>query len=158
MRNTFRLRWAKATDAAAVNELFHHHLRSLGAEPDVALDSDMVDFPAGYAQPGARFCVALDQRGQVIGMGGILAGTLRRLHVAAAWRGRHVAREIVLHLLRAHQFSDPSGLAAIVARVNRPARRVLLSCGFVATGQAPADPRMQHCEILRWEPGLGHPV
>lgn len=39
-------------------------------------------------------------------------------------------------------------LRAVVARENAASRRLFLGCGFRATGQAPNDPAMSHCEVF----------
>jgi GNAT superfamily N-acetyltransferase len=136
-----QIRRAERADAAAVRVLFSEHLAALGYAPDPELDRDMTAFWEHYAS--GAFLVAA-QRGEVIGMGGILDGELRRIFVRSSHRGRGVGQRIITALIE--QRRGP--LRAIVARENLAARRMFLSAGFAATGRAPSDPKASHCEIL----------
>jgi GNAT superfamily N-acetyltransferase len=136
-----QIRPAARADASAVRVLFSEHLAALGYAPDLELDRDMAAFWEHYAS--GAFLVAA-RRGEVIGMGGILDGELRRIFVRSSHRGRGVGQQIIAALT-----SDRRGpLRAIVARDNLVARRLFLSQGFVATGRTPSDPKSSHCEIL----------
>ena len=46
------------------------------------------------------------------------------------------------------RFTKGARLRAVVSRDNEASRRIFLACGFTPTGQTPAHPLMQHCEVL----------
>jgi L-amino acid N-acyltransferase YncA len=149
------IRAANRSDAPAVLRLFARLLATLGAQPNVELDSDMADFPAGYTGNG-RFIVAVHPADGLVGMAGLRQGEIRRLFVAEAWRGRHIARQLITDLLRTGPWPDDRPLTAIVGRENHASRRVFEACGFVCTGRTPAHPQMQHCLIYECRLKLSH--
>ncbi len=143
----WRFRPATMRDAAAVCDLFKAHLQAMGVQPDAELDADMDGFPRAYEGQGNLFCVVETKDGRLIGMGGILSGTIRRIHVDRAWRGQGIGRQVIRYLL-AHGSKRPGAtIQAIVARSNSAAQRVFMACGFRATGRTPAQPKMQETEI-----------
>ncbi|HOX04044.1 MAG TPA: GNAT family N-acetyltransferase [Candidatus Paceibacterota bacterium] len=143
-----RFRDADAGDAAAVAGLFAAHLRELGYEADPDLDADMQDFPSGYGGAGGRFLVAVDGHDRVVGMAGIRDGEIRRLYVGPGHRGGGLGRRLVQELAGRWLETHGGRVRAVVARSNLAARRLFQRCGFTATGRAPADDRMRHCEIF----------
>jgi GNAT superfamily N-acetyltransferase len=147
-----RIRPATTADAPQALALFAQHLQNLRVKPDPALDSDMEDFPRAYERRGSFFCVVEDVTGRLLGMGGVMDRTVRRLHVSGPTRGHGLGRRILEHLCREHALRQGGPLRAVVASTNEAARRTFARCGFVPappghTASAPA-----HCEI--WE----HPV
>lgn len=144
-----QIRGATAADADRVIRLFDGHLRSMNASPDPQLDADMHDFPAAYARPGGCFLVAENpQTGALAAMCGLLDGTVRRLHVAESWRGRQLARQLVLCLLGEARDTGLRSVSGVVATANQPAQTIFRQCGFQSTGRRPAHPLMAHCELL----------
>jgi RimJ/RimL family protein N-acetyltransferase len=119
------------------------------ASPDPRLDADMHDFPAAYARPGGCFLVVENpQTGALAAMCGLLDGTVRRLHVAESWRGRQLARQLVLRLLQEARDTGLRSVSCVVATANQPAQTIFRQCGFQPTGRRPAHPWMAHCEVL----------
>jgi GNAT superfamily N-acetyltransferase len=136
------LRPAILSDRRGVLALFSAHLSALGYASDEELDRDMAEFPASYAD-GAFIVAELD--GELIAMGGVRSGEVRRIYVAPGHRGSGIAQRIVAELVL--RSSAPP--FAIVARGNGPAERLFGACGFVGTKRSPSHPKMKHCEI--WE-------
>jgi uncharacterized protein len=139
------LRPAVREDRSRALALFAEHLASLGYAPDRELDADMETFPAAYESRPDRFLVAID-RGEMVAIGGIRAGELRRIYVRASHRRRGIARRLIARLVEG---APKDHLFAVIARDNQPAMRTFASCGFVPTGRAPDHPKMKGCEI--WE-------
>lgn len=140
------IRAAERSDAPSVLHLFARHLAALGVQPDRELDSDMADFPAGYAD-GGRFVVAVHPAHGLVGMAGLCRGEIRRLFVAEEWRGRHLGQAMITDLLGAGPWPEDGRLTAVIARGNQTSRRVFEACGFVCTNHPPVHPQMQHCLV-----------
>lgn len=136
------VRLAGVEDLPVIRAMFEAHLAALGYPPDPALDADMIDVLAAYRAPDA-FLLAVEGR-SVIGMGGVLAGEIRRIYVVPEHRSSGVARALIDVLRRRY-----AGRRAVVADDNLPARRLFERCGFARTGEVPDHPKMQHCRIHR---------
>lgn len=155
-----QFRVASVADANAVQRLFTEYLASLGLTPDAELDVDLVDFPAAYTAPGDTFLVATSPAGELLGMGGIRRGELRRVFVRGTQRGHGLARTLVLRLLRAALDTGQNECHGVIARANEPIRQVDFACGLLPTGRTPAHPKQRDCEILALTrpPDLARPV
>lgn len=101
-----------------------------------------------YHGPGNRLLVAASRTDGLVGMGGVADGVIRRLFVIEKWRGRGIARALVMRLIALHCSVSSEPLTALVAGWNVPARKLFLSRGFQPTGLFPQDPKMAGCEIL----------
>ncbi len=144
----FLIRPAAAADAGIVRRLFEEHLASLGYAPDSELDADMADFEASYAGAGNAFLLAVDPDGNAAGMGGIRQGEIRRIFVRSEFRGRGLARLLVLQLIQVAIAGGKSDFRAILSRRNDYMRQVFQACGFMPTGLTPEHLKMRDCEIL----------
>ncbi len=155
-----QFRVASVADANAVQRLFTEYLASLGLTPDAELDVDLVDFPAAYTAPGDTFLVATSPAGELLGMGGIRRGELRRVFVRGTQRGHGLARTLVLRLLRAAIATGQTECHGVIARSNDAIRQVDFACGLLPTGRTPAHPKQRDCEILALTrpPDLARPV
>ncbi len=156
----WQLRAATAADAPLVHQLFAQHRAELGWEPDPTLDADVIGFPATYARPGDALLLAWDDAGRPAGMGGILGGEVRRLHVVPASRRHGLARMLVLRLLETARSHGHRHFHTVVAARNPASRRLFESCGFLPTGQPPQHPKALACEPmeLRLPPSPERPV
>ena len=143
MGGAVTLRRARAEDRERIARLFALHLESLGYAPDPELDADMLDPSAWYAS----FLVAVVD-GAIVGMGGIRQGEVRRIFVLPEHRQRGLAGRMVTHLVGDSRERGDRDIRAIVDKNNLPARRLFTSLGFRATGTAPEQHSMQHCEIF----------
>ena len=146
------IRLATAADRAAVQGLFRAHLAELGYEPDPRWDADLLAFPESYAGEGDAFLVAVEADGRVVGMAGLLAGEIRRVHVAASVRQRGLGRALVESLIKRAVAGGRKRLIALVARSNHRSQRTFRACGFTPTGQTPDVPGAQHCELWEYSP------
>jgi len=142
------IRPATGTDRPAIRRLFARHLAELGYAPDTVKDADMVEFPGPYARAPNAFLVATGPGGRIVGMAGLLGGEIRRVYVRAGSRNRGVAKALVGQLAQRAREVGLKELWAVVAKSNLPIRRVLLGCGFSATGRSPASGPAQHCEVF----------
>ena len=143
-----QFRLASPADAPEVHRLFAEYLASLGLTPDAELDEDMLAFPAAYTAPGDTFLLATRADGELLGMGGIRRGELRRVFVRAPQRGHGVARHLVLRLLQAASATGRTEFHGVIARHNDAIREVDLACGLLPTERTHAHPKQRDCEIL----------
>lgn len=155
-----QFRVTSPADAPKVAALFAEYLTSLGLTPDPELDADLVDFPAAYTAPGDTFLLATCADGELLGMGGLRRGELRRVFVRAEQRGRGLARALVLRLLQAASATGQTEFHGVIARHNAAIREVDFACGLLPTGRPPAHPKQRDCEILALTrpPDLARPV
>jgi ribosomal protein S18 acetylase RimI-like enzyme len=142
------LRPAVAADVAAVQALFRQHLRELGCAPDPGLDADMDPFPGPYARRPNIFLVVEQSGCGVIGMAGLLAGEIRRVYVAPAFRRQGLARALILELLRRARAVSLAQVTAHIQHENVPSRRLFQGCGFAPTDQAPSSPKAHGCSVF----------
>lgn len=143
------LRPASLADDPWVRTLFAEHLTELGLTPNPEMDRDMADFVATYTAPQGHFCVAVNPQGAGLAMGGILDGTIRRIHVVQHFRHLGLGRRIVIHLCEWAWEHGLTVVRAFVARANLPSQRLFANCGFSPAGQWPHPCGPTTCDL--WE-------
>lgn len=155
-----QFRVASAADAPTVAALFAEYLADLGLAPDAELDADMADFPRAFTAPGDTFLLITGPDGNLLGMGGLRGGELRRTFVRPPYRSQGLARRLALRLLQAGLATGQTALRAVVARDNPASQEKNFACGLLPTGRSPAHPKQRDCEILALTrpPDLTRPV
>lgn len=98
------LRRAVAADGEAVRALVFGVLREFGLATDAHTDADLDDLEAHYFGRGGEFFVLTDSTPTVIGCVGLYRVDqttleLRKMYLAAAWRGRGQGRRLLEHAL-----------------------------------------------------------
>jgi RimJ/RimL family protein N-acetyltransferase len=126
----WQVRPVEPRDGPQVNALFAKHLAELGLTPNPELDADMTEFPGVYLAPNGYFCVADDGLEHVIGMGGISAGVIRRVHVVQSARGMGLGKRLVSHLCYWARSLGLTRVEAVIAYDNLASQRLFSACGF----------------------------
>ncbi|MEN9575009.1 MAG: hypothetical protein RL514_2864 [Verrucomicrobiota bacterium] len=155
-----RFRVASPADAPQVATLFAEYLARLGLAPDAELDADMADFPRAFSAPGDTFLLVTGPDGNLLGMGGLRDGELRRTFIRPHGRSQGLARQLALRLLQAAIATGQTELRGVVARDNLASQEKNFACGLLPTGRTPAHPKQRDCEILALTrpPDLARPV
>lgn len=129
------LRRAVAADAPAVRELVFAVLAEFGLATDAHTDADLEDLDAHYFQRGGEFFVLTDAKGAVLGSVGLYrvdATTLelRKMYLAAAWRGRGEGRRLLDHALARARALGARRLTLETATVLESALALYRRAGF----------------------------
>jgi GNAT superfamily N-acetyltransferase len=152
MSQPWIIRAANSQDSLRVQQLFASHLADLGLQPDPDLDGDMTNLEETYTAPSGYFCVAVRADGLIAGMGGILEGMIRRVHVVPAARQQGLGRDLLEHLCNWASAHGLLKVRAVIARSNAPSQRLFSACGFSINKSAPPSAGGLTCEL--WERSL----
>jgi putative acetyltransferase len=129
------LRRATPADGPAVGELVFGILRDYGLPTDAHTDADLNDFEGHYFARGGDFTVLVTTAGVVIGCVGLCRVNtttieLRKMYLAAEWRGRGLGRRLLNHALARARERGARKITLETATVLKEAIALYTRAGF----------------------------
>jgi putative acetyltransferase len=148
--DTLTIRDVSPADAPAVRRIVSDVLREYGLAFDpIVTDADLDDLPANYTDRGGCFRVIVNDRGDVVGCGGLYAlghgvAEIRKMYLQPAVRGRGWGRKLLEDLVAAAAALGFSRVTLETASVLREAVTLYRAFGFVET---PCDHLSSRCDL-----------
>jgi putative acetyltransferase len=144
------IRDMRPADAPAVRGIVRDVLQEYGLTFDpLATDADLDDLPASYADRGGGFRVIVNERGDVVGCGGLYplghgVAEIRKMYLQPAVRGRGWGRKLLDDLVGLAKALGFARVTLETASVLKEAIRLYRAFGFV---EAPAAHLSSRCDM-----------
>jgi putative acetyltransferase len=153
------LRDATKQDEIAIRAIVESVLREYGlqADPNQA-DADLADLRASYIERGGVFRVLLDERGTIVGCGGLypLEGgeaEIRKMYFLPNARGRGYGRRLLAELIEAARARGCRRVVLETASVLKEAIALYHSFGFAPYQREHLACRCDQAMVLDIDPG-----